>query len=407
MISKNEKLIVKKIFEACMLDRPVLESLAPFSASGLVTDVIRKTDAKVFDKGVSDFLKTNTGSDLSQETFLRVIRSTQILCKDLDDCSIEEKLSKFTELFKACKVKAHSTLKTLHGADASCLLQPLKIGAITIYAMPRHADQIESLFESCGHNFKGGTTKVVVEHRSMVRDQIKALEIANKAFNTLDLLIAFLLGEKNKTSAAGVMRLSFVPFQQAIVTSASGFFGGEEKSFGFKENVNIFDLLSSEPCQGVGLPLELISTVLNPVDEIGRKISRAVEWIGEAYIEENKASAFVKVSVAMEVLLKVDEKGVISSSIMATMAEQCAFLLGKDVAACIGIEGKVKRLYGVRSSIVHSGTGSVEDSVLQEFLDFIRLIIFKVFDLKVTLNLKRIEELQETLKMRKYSGVSE
>ncbi len=107
----------------------------------------------------------------------------------------------------------------------------------------------------------------------------------------------------------------------------------------------------------------------------------------------------------MEAMLKVDEKGLISASIVSTIAEQCAFILGEDADDCLRIEHKVKAMYGVRSSIVHSGSSSVDDLLLQDFLDLIRKIIFKVVNLKVSLDLKNVKELQATLKKRKYSGV--
>ncbi|QCC92438.1 hypothetical protein E7735_16470 [Enterobacter cloacae] len=135
-----------------------------------------------------------------------------------------------------------------------------------------------------------------------------------------------------------------------------------------------------------------------------RTFPRGVEWLGEAYIEENKASAFIKVAVAMEALLKIDEKGIISSSIMSTIAEQCAFLLGEDVNDCIEIEEKVKKMYGIRSKIVHSGSNSVEEYLLEEFLEFNRRVIFKITELKVKLNLKNMKELQDIIKGKKYSG---
>lgn len=405
MLSKAEKSILVRIFEACVLDRSVLEALPPFSAAGVVENVIRETDPEAFNKGVSDFLKTNTGKDLSRQTLLTVIRSSHVFCKNHDDTNINKKLLTFVDLFKACEVKAHSTFKILHGADPASLLEPKIIGPITIYAIPRHTDQIESPFKNCKHQFREGVDRVVVEHRSMVRDQIKALEIANKAFNTLDLLIAFLLGDRNKTYAAGVMHLRFDPFQSAIITSANGIFGGEEEFLGFRNNVDIHDLLSTDLYQGTDMSSDLISSVMDPGDEIERKISRAVEWVGEAYIEKNKASAFLKVAVAMEAMLKVDEKGLISASIVSTIAEQCAFILGEDADDCLRIEHKVKAMYGVRSSIVHSGSSSVDDLLLQDFLDLIRKIIFKVVNLKVSLDLKNVKELQTTLKKRKYSGV--
>ncbi|MBO0493856.1 HEPN domain-containing protein [Pseudomonas sp. Marseille-Q1929] len=404
MISKKETSILERIFEACVLDRSVLEALPPLSAAGMVEDVIIKTDVEAFNKGVSDFLKTNTGKNLSRQMLLTVIRSSHVLCKNLDDSILAEKIAKFIDLFKACEVKGHTTLKTLYGADSTSLWEPKTIGPITIYAVPRHADQIESLFERCKHQFTEGTDRVVVEHRSMVRDQIKALEVANKAFNTLDLLIAFLLGDSNRTHAAGIMHLRFDPFQRATITSVNGFFGGEEEFQGFRENVNIHDLFSPNLRHGKVASSELISSVMDPVDEIGRKISRAVEWVGEAYIEKNKASAFLKVAVAMEALLKSNEKGVINASIVSTIAEQCAFLLGGDPDDCIEVEDKVKEMYGVRSSIVHSGSSSVDDSTLQDFLDLIRQIIFKVMELKSSLNLKSMSELQAVLKKRKYHG---
>ncbi|EKS9201074.1 hypothetical protein PUZ01_002544 [Enterobacter cloacae] len=404
MISKNETSILKRIFEACVLDRSVLESLPPCTASGMIENVIKKTDSQAFDKAVSDFLNSNTGKDLSRDFFLIIIRSTHVMSKDLDDRDIAAKLENFNDLFKGCEVKPHRTIKTIYGADSNSLSEPIKIGSITIYTIPRHIDNIESLFGFSKHRFENSNTKVIAEHCSMVRDHIKALEVANKEFNTLDLLIAFLLGERNKTNAAGIMRLSFVPFQDPIITSTSGYFGGGVENFGFKKSVNVFDLLTPDPCKDAGVTSNLISFVLCPDDEMGRKISRGVEWLGEAYIEENKASAFIKVAVAMEALLKIDEKGIISSSIMSTIAEQCAFLLREDVNDCIEIEEKVKKMYGIRSKIVHSGSNSVEEYLLEEFLEFNRRVIFKITELKVKLNLKNMKELQDIIKGKKYSG---
>jgi hypothetical protein len=403
MISKSERSILNIIFGASVLDRSVLESLPPHSAAGTIENVMRKTNPEAFDKGVSDFLKNNSGKDFSRRFFLMLIRSSHVYCKETDDNDIAERLSKFIELFKSFEVKPHSTLKTLHGVDINSIIDPIKIGPITIYETSRHGDQIVSLFDGCEHHFNG-VGKVLVEHRSMARDYIKALELANKAFNTLDLLIAFLLDGRNKTHAAGIMHLRFDPFQRAIITSANGYMGDDDESFGFRENIDISDLLSYSTCQSGSLSSALISIVIDPTCEIERKISRAVEWVGEAYIEKNNASAFLKVAVALEVLLKVDEKGVISSSIVSSIAEQCAFLLGEDANDCLKIEGKVKELYGVRSSIVHKGSSSVEDSLLQIFLDLIRQAILKIVELKTLLDLKEIKELQSALKRKKYGG---
>jgi hypothetical protein len=146
----------------------------------------------------------------------------------------------------------------------------------------------------------------------------------------------------------------------------------------------------------------LLGVVISPKNELEKKISKAVEWTGEAYSDSNRSSAYLKAVIALEALLKMDEKGIITPSIMSSIAEQCAYLNGRSTEECLKIEKKVKTLYGERSKIAHAGSTSVSVKALREARAFVRDTIWNFIHLTEKLNLGSADAFQSILRQRKY-----
>jgi len=119
--------------------------------------------------------------------------------------------------------------------------------------------------------------------------------------------------------------------------------------------------------------------------------------------DPNAASAFVKAATALEVLFSANEKGVITPSIMAQIAESCAFLLGDTPAVAVEIERQVRRLYGVRSAVVHSGKDSVAEDDLNALIHICRTIIMVLLSDEEFAETDTIAKLADYFKRKKYS----
>jgi len=121
--------------------------------------------------------------------------------------------------------------------------------------------------------------------------------------------------------------------------------------------------------------------------------------------DPNAASAFVKAAIALEVLFSANEKGVITPSIMAQIAESCAFLLGDSAASATEVEREVKRLYGIRSAVVHSGKDSVANSDLNALIRICRDVVIVLLSSKELENVVSMETLAEHFKVMKYASI--
>jgi hypothetical protein len=89
---------------------------------------------------------------------------------------------------------------------------------------------------------------------------------------------------------------------------------------------------------------------------------------------------------------------------MAQIAESSAFLLGADSTSSMEIEREVKRLYGVRSSVVHSGKDAVDPKDLNAFLRICRNVILRLLSEEDFKQMESASRLAEYFRQRKYAA---
>ena len=105
-------------------------------------------------------------------------------------------------------------------------------------------------------------------------------------------------------------------------------------------------------------------------NEMEKRIFNAVNWIGMAVAERNNSMAFSMASYAIESLLQYQQKGeIINKSIVASMSEAIAFILGNNFDERKSYEKKFQDLYGIRSKIVHGKSSDITDYQTLEMID--------------------------------------
>lgn len=119
----------------------------------------------------------------------------------------------------------------------------------------------------------------------------------------------------------------------------------------------------------------LLRKELHDISPFEREILLAINWYGTAVDMTDPVLKFLNYAIVLEVLLSKQEKDS-DRTITDKLAESVAFLLGKKYENRVKIKRNIKRLYGVRSSIVHGGKDFVEDRELR-LIEYValRLII--------------------------------
>lgn len=87
-------------------------------------------------------------------------------------------------------------------------------------------------------------------------------------------------------------------------------------------------------------------------------IKTAIEWAFEASSNENETIAFIQTCIGLEAILGDDSD---RESLTATLADRCAYLIGTDIEGRGKIKDNFKKLYNLRSKLVHGRTVRLRD----------------------------------------------
>jgi hypothetical protein len=236
------------------------------------------------------------------------------------------------------------------------------------------------------------------------RDTDAAVELADALFYRFELVFRVLIGVRTDRIEVGVGNYRGPQMHERLLLSEDGNYVRRGTSWDGALQAFIFnDPHFPMPTGPFAKLFELISRDNN---ELEKHIIRCAEWTGQAIAEPNAASALVKAAIALEVLFSVNEKGPITPSIMAQIAESCALVLGNDRTSSVEIERLVKHLYGARSAVVHSGKDSVDERDLNTFIRICRNLIITLLSKEEFASFTSMSELSDYFKSRKYSTAS-
>ncbi len=246
--------------------------------------------------------------------------------------------------------------------------------------------------------------EVYIECTVEARDTERAKEIANLRFYSFEQVFRVFIGRRTERLEVGILNYTGPQLRDCLVFAEEGPMTHNSSWNGALQPIPLNDPYFSKPQAPISRLFELISSENT---ELERHVLRCAEWTGQAMGDQNGASAFVKGTIALEVLFSANEKGVITPSIMAQIAESCAFLLGNSKWQPWEVEKEMKRLYGIRSSVVHSGKNSVEEEDLNALLQICRSVVIILLSNPDFAETTSISQLADYFRRRKYAGVVE
>jgi hypothetical protein len=126
--------------------------------------------------------------------------------------------------------------------------------------------------------------------------------------------------------------------------------------------------------------LNIINDLFQPQNnnEIAKRIRQSVIWYSKAVDADSLEEKFVNLAIALECLVignEGKEPYASTGSINQKIGERVAFLLGDDLNSRVSFESKAKKLYGLRSAIVHTGA-SITHYDLAQMDELVRHVVF-------------------------------
>src|SRR5690606_15087535 len=110
---------------------------------------------------------------------------------------------------------------------------------------------------------------------------------------------------------------------------------------------------------------------LRELSDMETQILRSIAWFGESKIEHDNAARFLKLTLVLECLLNLSKY----EPVTIALSERIAFILGETLEERLNIVDQVRRLYDIRSQIVHTGSSEVDEVDLLELEYIVSLLI--------------------------------
>lgn len=306
----------------------------------------------------------------------------------------------FLESLAAERTSSYVVTRDIRGLRfESPQVGPRRLGPFSIYFYPSHKGLLDvtsgerGLFRGDGMQYLLG---VEVEAKSGAR----AIEKADELFEAFEKILRFIVGPTAQYDVS-VLRAHGRYERNAYVFIDGTPVSANYSWIGALQAVPIDDEYFDNSALGYDRLWNTLSTPTPAALQV--RLLKAVQWLGEAYAERDRAGAFIKSAIALEVLFTANEKGLISASILSSISETVACLLGQDVEERLAVEKRVKRHYGIRSSVAHAGKQDVEQQDLEDFMILVRRSIDKLLSTPTLQVIASVEGLYDYLKRSKYS----
>jgi Apea-like HEPN len=93
-----------------------------------------------------------------------------------------------------------------------------------------------------------------------------------------------------------------------------------------------------------------------PEKSVAERVSRGLGWLTRGRQAEDRAERLLYFFTAIEALLSDDDE---RAPVVQTIARHASVILSDDIASRVGLSAEIRKLYSLRSALVHKGSRSV------------------------------------------------
>lgn len=253
-------------------------------------------------------------------------------------------------------------------------------------------------------NEKGMYVSALVKN---VYDKTRAVQKANDAFLNLAKLIVFMSGKLDRSIfiETGLPLKPSMSHEQMYVSTSSHQVSDED---GPLDWANISNQLREKIpvnngffCENsdFGRLWELYEKKHRgeKLHELESRILNSALALGESAITSDTRNSIIYTCIALEILFSLDEGGLFSKSIGEKLSDVFSFIVAKDVDARLEVGKLVKKVYGLRSAIVHGGDKELSnENLVVNF--FMRMAIGELLNGEKFSKMTKLQDIYDQLK---------
>ncbi|MEG4344715.1 HEPN domain-containing protein [Microcoleus sp. A003_D6] len=331
-----------------------------------------------------------------------------LLLEHFRECFSEKCLAKnedvlsFVKKLKAESIKTFSVFRDIHGIVLNSPTSPLLLGGYTIYEFASQKDFFEAKTNLSPEFTFYHNPEYLIEWKAEARHFEKALEIADEHFERFELILRYLIGSATNHFEVGVLNYLGSRHRKAYIFSDMGEVSSSATYHRPMEPIPLDDPYFVK--EDTGYHTVWGFTTKKNLNKFQKRIMLAVEWIGQSMADPSPQSAFIKAAIALEIIFTLNEGDIITPGIMHQISESIALILGSSVDERLKLESSVKKLYGLRSKIVHSGNKDISQADYKTLLEIARSVIIKILTSDKLNSVDSVKDLYTILKKIKYSG---
>lgn len=324
------------------------------------------------------------------------ILSDQVISREL--------VNNFQKKLREAKVEEYSVYRAILGVSFDPSTEFCSLGNFHIYSPDYFKDYIKSKEggHACTMLLNENDSNYYIEYKAKARHFEKAIEIADDAFLLFEKIIAYIINDPHKKVEVGILNFEGERYHAAYALTQDGRVSESNHREGplYPVPLNNKYFMSKE--FGYDLVWNIASDQKQSL--FAKRILLAIEWIGQSIVDSHLQNAFLKATIALEIIFSDNEKSPITPSIISKLCEGIALILGTNYEERISIEKEIKRLYGIRSKVVHAGSKNISEADYFSLLDIARSLVMKLTTSKPLLTIRTPEEFHRYLKQLKYSG---
>lgn len=325
---------------------------------------------------------------------------SELIIKKIE--ATEQCVEVFYDQLKSQETQTFSVFREIYGITFKTSTDPVSLGNYTIYHFQSHKHIIEAKSSvKPGDKTFDFSPKYLIEWKADAKHYEKAIEIADAYFERFELILYYIIGLPTPKYEVKIFNYQGRNIRNAIVFSDGGL-ATSSKIHGAFEELPVDNPYFTNEDFGYRYIWQLAN--MNSLNQFQKRIFLAIEWIGQSIREPLPQSAFLKAAIALEIVFTYNEKTIINASILSQISEGTALILGKTVEERLEIETEVKKLYGLRSAIVHSGNKDISRDDHLKILDVSRNVVTKLLTAEKLMSIDSVENLYKLLKQIKYSG---
>ncbi len=325
-------------------------------------------------------------------SLIRLLKNGKGRCQSKD---IELLFENFTKV----EIQESEILYELYGAEMN--LPKLTLGDFTVYNFDLSITELTERFPYLVHQdlyFSNRKSRYIVGIKVKARDNDKAVEIANKLCETFENVFSYMIADIKHQRTVGIFNFRGWRTTSIVVCN--------NNSMGFQDKndislpVNIDEPFFKDVSQGNDKIWPLITKTQKTEIEI--RLLNAIEWIGKAIYDIDLSKSLVQFVFAIEGMLQLNEKSIITPSIVSQLSDWLAFIINDELEQRKKISKYFKDIYQKRSAIAHGAAKTIDIQDLALAMQISKLMIITFLTNKPFCDIKTMEELNKYLTNLKF-----